>query len=77
MHGCPLCAEYLEPGRLGSKMDDYMFRSHVKHCSNVVEKTSYLEIFNYSVSLLRSEGSPAAALYTTALLTEALDAGPV
>ncbi len=31
-------------------MDDYMFRAHVKSCRNVVEKTSYLEILNYSVS---------------------------
>ncbi|KAL1835536.1 hypothetical protein VTK73DRAFT_5547 [Phialemonium thermophilum] len=29
-------------------MDDYMFRKHVQNCKNVVEATSYLEIFNYS-----------------------------
>ncbi len=32
-------------------MDDYMFRAHVLSCRNVAEKTSYLEIFNYSVRL--------------------------
>jgi hypothetical protein len=31
-------------------MDDYMFRSYVAHCTCVQEATSYLEIFNYSVS---------------------------
>jgi hypothetical protein len=30
-------------------MDDYMFKNHVQGCKNVVENTSYLEIFNYSV----------------------------
>lgn len=30
-------------------MDDYFFKNHVKACRNVVEDTSYLEIFNYSV----------------------------
>ncbi|KAK7740571.1 hypothetical protein SLS53_005416 [Cytospora paraplurivora] len=29
-------------------MDDYFFKGHVKGCKNVVEDTSYLEIFNYS-----------------------------
>ncbi|KAB5523057.1 hypothetical protein GE09DRAFT_976810 [Coniochaeta sp. 2T2.1] len=29
-------------------MDDYMFKSHVESCKNVVEATSYLEILNYS-----------------------------
>jgi hypothetical protein len=31
-------------------MDDYLFRSYVKDCICVTEATSYLEIFNYSVS---------------------------
>lgn len=31
-------------------MDDYMFRSYVADCKIVQEATSYLEIFNYSVS---------------------------
>lgn len=30
-------------------MDDYFFKNHVKACRNVIEDTSYLEIFNYSV----------------------------
>lgn len=34
----------LEP----TNMDDYMFKSHVQNCKNVVESTSYLEILNYS-----------------------------
>jgi hypothetical protein len=33
-------------------MDDYMFRSYVKDCKTVAEATSYLEVLNYSVSLL-------------------------
>lgn len=32
-------------------MDDYFFKAHVRGCKNVVEDTSYLEIFNYSVWL--------------------------
>lgn len=32
------------------KMDDYMFKSYVTECKCVQEATSYLEIFNYSVS---------------------------
>jgi hypothetical protein len=31
-------------------MDDYMFRSYVTQCTCVQEATSYLEVFNYSVS---------------------------
>lgn len=31
-------------------MDDYFFQDFVRACRNVVEPTSYLEIFNYSVS---------------------------
>lgn len=31
-------------------MDDYFFKEYVNACRNVVESTSYLEIFNYSVS---------------------------
>lgn len=31
-------------------MDDYMFRSYVTEFKYVHEETSYLEIFNYSVS---------------------------
>ncbi|KAI1505595.1 hypothetical protein F5X99DRAFT_405074 [Biscogniauxia marginata] len=31
-------------------MDDYLFDYHVKQCRTVTEKTSYLEIFNYSDS---------------------------
>lgn len=30
-------------------MDDYFFKEYVGACRNVVESTSYLEIFNYSV----------------------------
>lgn len=30
-------------------MDDYFFQNYVQACKNVVEATSYLEIFNYSV----------------------------
>lgn len=40
-------------------MDDYMFRSYVTQCTCVQEATSYLEIFNYSVScpvFLTSDG---------------------
>ena len=43
----------------GPKMDDYMFRSYVTQCTCVQEATSYLEIFNYSVScpvFLTSDG---------------------
>lgn len=32
-------------------MDDYFFKDFVRGCRNVVESTSYLEIFNYSVSM--------------------------
>lgn len=32
------------------KMDDYMFKFFVDECRVVEEKTSYIEIFNYSVS---------------------------
>ncbi len=35
-------------------MDDYMFGAHVQGCRNVVESTSYLEIFNYSVGPARN-----------------------
>ncbi|TPX17339.1 uncharacterized protein E0L32_012194 [Thyridium curvatum] len=35
-------------------MDDYMFQFHVRSCKNVEEKTSYLEIFNYSDASLNS-----------------------
>jgi len=31
-------------------MDDYMFSIHVNGCKYVQELTTYLEIFNYSVS---------------------------
>ncbi|KAI5922196.1 hypothetical protein F4810DRAFT_299966 [Camillea tinctor] len=31
-------------------MDDYLFEYHVKSCKQVEEKTSYIEIFNYSDS---------------------------
>lgn len=31
-------------------MDDYMFKYFVDECRVVEEKTSYIEIFNYSVS---------------------------
>jgi hypothetical protein len=33
-------------------MDDYMFQTYVAECKCVREETSYLEIFNYSVSWL-------------------------
>ncbi len=42
---------YLKP----TTMDDYMFKSHVQSCKNVVENTSYLEILNYSVCPTPSE----------------------
>ena len=32
-------------------MDDYFFQDYVRACRNVTEATSYLEIFNYSVSV--------------------------
>lgn len=32
------------------KMEEYMFREFLDECREVTEKTSYLEIFNYSVS---------------------------
>ena len=35
-------------------MDDYMFRSYVADFKCVQEETSYLEIFNYTVSWLHS-----------------------
>lgn len=35
-------------------MDDYFFKEYVRACRNVVESTSYLEIFNYSVRLRAS-----------------------
>ena len=41
-------------------MDDYMFRQHVHSCKNVVEDTSYVEIFNYEVSLSSSYQSRGA-----------------
>jgi hypothetical protein len=31
-------------------MDDYMFRFYVDECRAVEEATTYVEIFNYSVS---------------------------
>lgn len=34
---------------LSVSMDDYMFRQHIEDCQTVEEKTTYLEIFNYSV----------------------------
>lgn len=30
-------------------MDDYMFKANVDRCRNVVEATTYLELFSYSV----------------------------
>jgi hypothetical protein len=33
----------------GGKMDDYMFNDYVRKSKTVVETTSYLEIFSYSV----------------------------
>lgn len=52
-------------------MDDYMFRSYVANFKCVQEATSYLEIFNYSVScpvfflaLERWEGSETGIAYT-------------
>ncbi len=36
-------------------MDDYMFDATVDRCRSVVEATTYLEIFSYSVSGLRDE----------------------
>lgn len=45
-------------------MDDYMFKSHVYNCKNVVENTTYLEILNYSVGTPKpvSSGGEAVAL---------------
>jgi len=30
-------------------MDDYLFKANVDRCKHVVETTTYLEIFSYSV----------------------------
>lgn len=38
------------------KMDDYMFKYFVDECRVVEEKTSYIEIFNYSVSSILARG---------------------
>lgn len=53
------------PGRTGQSshlaiylladMDDYMFRHYVDECRVVDEATSYVEIFNYSVSRLHEQ----------------------
>jgi hypothetical protein len=32
-------------------MDDYMFKVHVSNSKSVVEATTYLEIFSYSVRM--------------------------
>ena len=42
-------AKQFDAGLKLTTMDDYMFKSHVQSCKNVVEATSYLEILNYSV----------------------------
>lgn len=42
--------EALLPPPFEVTMDDYFFKEYVNACRNVVESTSYLEIFNYSVS---------------------------
>lgn len=34
-------------------MDDYMFEEHVKNTVSVVETTTYVEIFQYTVPLTR------------------------
>jgi hypothetical protein len=33
-------------------MDDYMFKANVDRCKHVVEATTYLEIFSYSVGCI-------------------------
>lgn len=35
-------------------MDDYMFSEYVEACKYLPEETRYVEILNYSVSLLRT-----------------------
>lgn len=42
-------------------MDDYMFLSYVTGCHYVPENTTYLEIFNYTVSLSFPALSPSAS----------------
>lgn len=37
-------------------MDEYMFRFFVDECRVVDERTSYVEIFNYSVSRRMKDG---------------------
>ena len=41
-----------DPENKRPKMDDYMFKFFVDECRVVEEKTSYIEIFNYSVSCI-------------------------
>ena len=48
-------------------MDDYMFRSYVAEFKCVQEETSYLEIFNYTVSWLSALG--ASLGFVTHILT--------
>ena len=36
--------------RKQARMDDYMFKVHLDECRTVDEATSYVEIFNYTVS---------------------------
>lgn len=44
-------SETPETSSRGITMDDYFFKEYVRGCRNVVEDTSYLEIFNYSVRM--------------------------
>ena len=44
-------ARYLKRSFNQSTMDNYMFEANIKHFKNVVEATTYLEMFSYSVRL--------------------------
>lgn len=43
-------------------MDDYFFKGHVNNCRNVIEDTSYLEIFNYSVRYAAAAAATATVI---------------
>jgi hypothetical protein len=49
------CQDFrLRPAVAEAKMDDYMFKLHVNECRTVEESTTYVEMFNYTVSVIRS-----------------------
>jgi len=45
-------------------MDDHIFRAAVARCQCVQEATSYLEIFNYSVSRAQPRRGSLSSLYS-------------